>query len=84
MIRKNIDLSFPSPPPTSLDERPEHSICFHAGFSPPPLCVPHPFPGHPGAGIWSLAAGEGIGEEGKAQARDEEDAHRPLSMSIEH
>jgi len=36
MIRKNIDLSFPPTPPSSLDKRPAHGISFRAAFG--PLC----------------------------------------------
>lgn len=86
MIRENIDLSFPSPPPASLGKRLGRSISFHAGFSPPSLCVPYPFPGHLGADIWSLGLqpGKGLGRRGETHARDEEDANRLLSMSIDN
>lgn len=42
MIRENIDLSFPSPPPASLGKYSGCSISFHMGCSPPCLCVSTP------------------------------------------
>lgn len=83
MIRGNIDLSFPSPPPASLDKNTGCSISLHMGSNPPCLCVPHPFPGCSGADIWSLGLWrEEIVEEGEAWARDQQFAHWLMNIHL--
>lgn len=80
VIRENIDLSFPSPPPASLDKHPGYSISFHVGHI--PTCLFHTLSlvvlvlifGH------SVCGCEKIVEEVEAWARDEQFAHWLMSI----